>query len=119
MEVLMIIFIIVLIIAGAGLIGYGLVDTKILPIIMGFICFVAWIIILCAYCNRPQKYEVARTETFYGSTDKINRVWLMKNGEYFWIQIPDCEKSKFKQGEYIELRNSEMKGYISSKDLDN
>lgn len=69
--------------------------------------------------NTPQIYEVKSAQTFYGSTEKINRVWLKdSDGSYFWIEIPDCDKPRFCEGSYIELSHNDFKNWIVSKDLD-
>ena len=69
--------------------------------------------------NAPQIYEVKSAQTFYGSTEKINRVWLKdSDGSYFWIEIPDCDKPRFCEGSYIELSHNDFKNWIVSKDLD-
>ena len=69
--------------------------------------------------NTPQTYEVKSAQTFYGSTEKINRVWLKdSDGSYFWIEIPDCDKPRFCEGKYIELTHNDFENWIVSKKQD-
>ena len=93
----------------------GLTISVIL-ILLSPVCFV---IGLTKMDNEPSVYEVKSAQTFYGSTEKINRVWLKdSDGSYFWIEVPDCDKPKFCEGEYIELSRNDFKNWIVSKELD-
>lgn len=91
--------------------------------IFGGIVFIIGIILMTIGVirqnNAPQIYEVKSAQTFYGSTEKINRVWLKdSDGSYFWIEIPDCDKPRFCEGKYIELSRNDFKDWIVSKDLE-
>ena len=110
----------ILVITGVIIIIIG---DEVKEIVIGLILDVIGVIIFMVGINfeynAPKTYEVKSAQTFYGSTEKINRVWLKdSDGSYFWIEIPDCDKPRFCEGKYIELSHNEFKNWIVSKELD-